>query len=57
MLEPFLISCWPEGLHLYFKQTPAQIFSYEFCEILKSNNFEEHLQMASTVDSFAWFHL
>ena len=30
----------------YIKNTPTQVFSYEYCEIFKSTSFEEHLQTA-----------
>ena len=32
------------GLQLYYKETPTQVFSPEYCEIfLKNTYFEEHL--------------
>ena len=48
----FWKNCWAESLQRYQKETPAQLFSSEFCEILKTTNFEEHLRPAATVDSF-----
>ena len=32
----------PEGLQLYYKETPAQVFSCEYCKIFKTN-FQKHL--------------
>ena len=29
------------------KREPAQVFSFEYCEILKKTYFEEHLQIAA----------
>ena len=45
----FLISCRPETYNFIKKETLAQVFSCEFCEIFKSIFFTEHLRMnAST---------
>ena len=33
------------------KDTPTQLFSYEYCEIFKNIYFEEHLQMAASTVS------
>ena len=34
--------------NLFFnKETPAQVFSCEFCEIFKSTYFEKHLRTAA----------
>ena len=35
------------SLQLYEK-TPAQLFSYDFCEILKNTNFIEHLRATAS---------
>ena len=32
------------GLKTTKRETPTQLFSYEYWETLKSTNFEEHLQ-------------
>ena len=42
------------GLHLYYRQIPAQLFSSEICEIFKNTYFEEHLR---TVDYYIFFHI
>ena len=34
---------------LYYKETPPQVFSCEYCEIFKNIDFEEHLQTAAFV--------
>ena len=39
-----------------WKETLAQVFSYEFSEILKNTYFEEHLQMAAFDDRRYLFH-
>ena len=36
-----------EGLQLYLKETPTQVFSCKICDIFKNAYFEEHLQTAS----------
>ena len=42
--------CWslslikPEGLQLYLKETPAQMFSCEICYIFKNTYYKEHLR-------------
>ena len=33
---------------LFKKETPTQIFSYEYCEIFKSTYFDEHLRTAAS---------
>ena len=38
----------PEGLQLYYKETPAQVFSCEYCKIFKTN-FQKHLWRASGI--------
>ena len=35
--------CWS-----LFKETPTQLFSCEYCEILKNSYFEEHLSRAAS---------
>ena len=32
---------------MFYKKTPAQVFSCEYCELVKNTYFEEHLQMAA----------
>ena len=44
-----LIKLQGESLQHYWKKTPAQVFSCEFCEIFRNIYFEEHLWMASFV--------
>ena len=34
----------PEGLQLYYEETPTQVFSCEICETFKLTYFEDHLQ-------------
>ena len=44
--------CWSlflTKLQLYLKETPAQVFSCEYCEISPNIYFEERLQMATSV--------
>ena len=41
----FLIN--PEGLQLFLKETPTQVFSCKICDIFKNAYFEEHLRTAS----------
>ena len=41
----FLIN--PEGLQLYLKETPTQVFSCKLCDIFKNAYFEEHVRTAS----------
>ena len=43
MLES-LFDYRPSGLQLYLKETPAQVFPCEICEIFKNTYFAEHLQ-------------
>ena len=38
-----------QAFRLYQKETPTQVFSCEYCEIFKSNYFEEHLRMTASV--------
>ena len=38
----------------YLKETPTEVFSCEYCEILKSTYFEEHLRMATSTQWKAW---
>ena len=46
MLDYFLnISCSrPEGLQLFYKETPTQVFSSETCEIFKNTFFKNILE-------------
>ena len=39
------------------KETPTQVFSSQYCKILKNAYFEEHLRTAASVDSFTMFYL
>ena len=39
--------CW--ALQLYWKGTPTQVFSCEFCEIFKNTYFEEHLRTTASI--------
>ena len=41
----------PSGLQLYQKETPAQMFSCEICEIFKKAHFEEYLGRAAAVNN------
>ena len=38
----------PEGLQLYYKETPTQVFPCEFCEVFKNAYFEEHLRRTAS---------
>ena len=33
-----------------YKETPTQVFSCEYCEILKNTYFEEHIRTAASAD-------
>ena len=44
----FLLNNKLEGLQLYYKETPTQLFSCEYCEISKNTYFEEHLRTATS---------
>ena len=35
-------------LQLFWKETPTQLFSCEYCEIFKNTYFEEHLRTATS---------
>ena len=35
-------------LQPYLKDTPTQVFSYEYCEVFKNTYFEEHLLTAAS---------
>ena len=39
-----LIPSRPEGLQLYFEETPTQVFSCEICETFNLTYFEDHVQ-------------
>ena len=53
----FLVKLQASGLQLYSKQTLAQVFPGEFCEIFKKTNFTEHLrETASERDVFFLQH-
>ena len=36
------------GSQLYLKETPTKVFSCDYCEVFKSNYFEEHLRTAAS---------
>ena len=40
-----------------FRETPVQMFSYEYCKIFTNTYFEEHLWTVASADSVATFHL
>ena len=51
----------PSGLQVYYKETPTQVFSCDFCKIFQNSYFEEHMQ-TTTSDSYkasvnCWFLL
>ena len=41
------------GLHFIKKETPAQVFFCEYCEIFKITYFEKHLRTTASVNSIA----
>ena len=43
-----LFNCKPDGLQLYYKKTPTQVFFCEHCEIFKSTYFKEHLRTSAS---------
>ena len=45
----FNIKLQGSGVQLYKKETPTQVFYFEFCEILKNTFFKEHLQTTASV--------
>ena len=45
----FYLSYRPGGLQFYYKETPTQVFSCEYCEISKNTYFEGHLRLAASV--------
>ena len=50
-LKNFAMSCWSLfyiKLQLYLKETPTQVFSFQYCEIFKNTYGEEHLRMAAS---------
>ena len=42
---PFSKTTFISIKQLYWKETPAKVFSYEFCDIFKKTYFMKHLQM------------
>ena len=48
----FLIKLCPQ---LYWKETPTQVFSCEYCEIFKSTYFEKHLRTAASAYWWLYF--
>ena len=43
--EVFYKKAVPEGLQLYQKETPIQVFPCEYCEIFKNTYSEENLRL------------
>ena len=37
------------------KETPAQVFSYEYCKMFKNTYFEEHLRTAASGNVCSFF--
>ena len=48
----FLIKLQAWGLQLFKKETPAQVFSCEFCEISRNTFFTEHLWTTACRSNF-----
>ena len=44
----FRINCSQEACNFIKKQTPAQVFSRDFCEISKNTYFVEHLRTVAS---------
>ena len=44
----FLIKL-PEGLQLYLKETPTQLFSCEICQIFEDTYFDEYLRTVASL--------
>ena len=44
----FLIKLQTKAYNFIKNETPAQVFSYECCEIFKNTDFEEHLRTADS---------
>ena len=42
-------TCAGVSFQLYQKETPAQVFSREICEIFKNTYFEEHMRTTASV--------
>ena len=45
------------GLQIYYKKTPTQVFSCQFCEIFKKNFFTEQLQKTAPEYELIWTSL
>ena len=43
VLDPTFPVCRAEGLQFYQKETPTQVFSCKYCEVLKKPLFTEYL--------------
>ena len=41
---------WAKACNVIKKETLAQVFSYEFCEISKDTSFKEHLRTTASVN-------
>ena len=39
------------------KETPVQVFSYEFCKIFQHSNFLEHLWTTATIEELIAFQI
>ena len=46
----FLITFRSEGLQLYLKETPTQVFFCEYCEIFKNSYFHRTPRVAASVN-------
>ena len=42
---------------MFNKNTPTQLFSYDYYEIIKNNYFEEQLQTDVSVPAYFEFHM
>ena len=51
-IKTVFLKILPLGLQLYYKETPTQVFSCEYCEISWNTYFEEHLRTAASVMVF-----
>ena len=44
------------GLQLFKTATPTQVFSCEYCEIIKNNCFKEYLRTAASAPPYPLFN-
>ena len=49
VLKNFAIFAGFSRSTILFKETPAQVFSCEYCDIFKNTSFEEHTPTAASV--------